>query len=110
MNHTFKVCHYSAFFIISVRSVYIKIFNYSGSILANLSNTKANKTACNKKVTLVFRFKQDILGINFVLEGYLASTVFINSISWTCIQYIFISRGAFFLRARNFCNRIQTYN
>ena len=40
-----KVYHSSAFQTISVRSVYIKIINHSGSILANLSN----KTTYNEK-------------------------------------------------------------
>ena len=40
-----KVCHSSAFQTISVRSVYIKIKNHSGSILANLRN----KTTYNGK-------------------------------------------------------------
>ena len=37
----------------------------------------------------------------FVEEGYLAANFqnlpFINSLSWSCIQYIFNSRGAVFL-------------
>ena len=40
----FKVCHSSAFQTLSIRSVYINIINYGGSILANL-----NKTTCNEK-------------------------------------------------------------
>ena len=40
----FKVCHSSAFQTISVRSDYVKIINYSDSILANLN---VNKTARN---------------------------------------------------------------
>ena len=38
-----KVCHSSAFQTSSVRSVYIKIINYSSSILANLKNTMQTK-------------------------------------------------------------------
>ena len=39
-----KVCHSSAFQTISIRSVYIKIINHSGSILA-----LSNKTTYNEK-------------------------------------------------------------
>ena len=45
----FKVCHSSAFQTISVRSVYINIINYSGSILANLNNTMQTIEHATKK-------------------------------------------------------------
>ena len=43
------VCHSSTFQTMSVRSVYIKIINYSGSILAKLNNTMKKKQKQNKK-------------------------------------------------------------
>ena len=65
-------------FRISVRSVYVKIIKYSGSILANLNNTTANKTACNEKTTRIFKYKQDnffILGTIFCGGRILAENV-----------------------------------
>ena len=44
-----KVCHSSAFQTISDRLIYIKIINYSGSILANLYNTMQAKQHASKK-------------------------------------------------------------
>ena len=49
-SNVLKVCHSSAVQTISVRSVYIQIINYSGSILPNYQ-----KTAFNEKPTLVFK-------------------------------------------------------
>ena len=57
-----KVCHSSAFQTISVRSFFIKIINYSGSIFCKLNNTMQTKTACNEKTTLVFKWRQDLQG------------------------------------------------
>ena len=45
----FKVCHSSAFQTSSVRSVYFKIINYSGSILTNLKNTMQTKLRTMKR-------------------------------------------------------------
>ena len=44
----FKVCHSSAFQTISVRSVYNKIINESGSIYVNLYNTMQTKQLVTK--------------------------------------------------------------
>ena len=53
-----------------------------------------------KNTKLIFKQKQDYWGLLFVDEGSnrecSKSSVFINSISWNCVQYIFISRGAVF--------------
>ena len=58
----FKVCHSSALQTTSVRSVYIKILNCSGRILANLNNTMRTKQHTKKNTTFIFKYKQDILG------------------------------------------------
>ena len=62
-------------FRISVRSVNVKFIKYSGSILANLKKTIANKTACNEKTTRTFKNKQDILGTIFCGGRILAENV-----------------------------------
>ena len=49
IKSNFKVCHSSAFQTISRRSVYNKIINYSGSILANLNSTMQTKQHATKK-------------------------------------------------------------
>ena len=46
---SFKVCHSSAFQTISVISVYIRIINYRGSILANQNNKMQTKQHAMKK-------------------------------------------------------------
>ena len=46
-----EVCHSSAFQTISVRSIYIKNINHSGSVLANLNNTMQTKQHATKKHT-----------------------------------------------------------
>ena len=61
------ICHSSAFQIISVRSVYIRIINYSCSISANLISTMESKQHGTKNL--------DILGTIFVMEGFLAENV-----------------------------------
>lgn len=58
MKDPIKVCHSSALQIISVRSVYINIINYSGSILEILNNTMQIKQHAKKKNTLVFKKQQ----------------------------------------------------
>ena len=66
-NVFFKVGHSSAFQTTSVTSVYIKVINYSGRILASLNNTM-KKQACNEITTLIFKYKQDILWTIFCGE------------------------------------------
>ena len=101
-----KVCHSSAFQTISIRSVYIKIINYSGSIFANLKN-KMQKKVFNEKNTLIFKYKQDLTRDYILwwkdLEQKMCKIFsFINSISWNCIQYIWISIGVVFLRRQEY--------
>ena len=89
------VCHSSTFQTMSVRSVYIKIINYSGSILAKLNNTMKKKTkkkprTCNEKTALLFKQKQYIQGITFCVERIfrsksLKSSIFVNLTSWNCV-------------------------
>ena len=50
-----------------------------------------------RKNACIFKYKQDILGSIFVVEGFLAEIVQNHSISWNCVQFIFIFRGAAFL-------------
>ena len=82
----------------SDRSVYIKIINYIGSILANLNNTVQTKQHATK-TTLIFKYKQDIIGTTFVVEGFLAENV--QNFQVLLIQQVrtvfYISRGAVFL-------------
>ena len=47
--HSLKVCHSSAFQTISIKSVYIKIINYCGSIVINLNDTMQTKQHAMKK-------------------------------------------------------------
>ena len=97
-----KVCHSSAFQTISRRSVYIKIVIYSDSISYN-----PNKTTCDEKTVLLFKQKQDLQGTIFCGGRILSRKcskirIFVNSISWNCIQFIFISRGAAFLMRQEY--------
>ena len=67
---------------ISVRSIYIKIINYSGSIFVNLNNTiqtKQHATKCNKNNTNMALF--------FVVEGFLSENVQ-NLLQFLLIQQV----------------------
>ena len=112
-QRSLKVCHSSAFQTISVRSVYIKIINYSGIIhvLANLNNTLQTKQHATKKTTLIFSYKQDILGSIFC-----GGRIFVQNLQFLLIQYVAIGTVfnislllgmLFFLCAKNIWNRIQ---
>ena len=63
-----KVSHALAFKTSSVRSVYIKIIVYAGSILANLNNTMQTKQHAMKK-------PQSYSIYNFEVEGSLVENV-----------------------------------
>ena len=78
-----RVCHLSAFQTKSVRSVYIKIINYSGIIhvLANLNNTLQTKQHATKKITLIFSYKQDMLGSIFC-----GGRIFVQTLQFLFIQ------------------------
>ena len=58
-----------------IRSVYIEIINYSGSVLVNLNNTVQTKQHATAKTTLKLKYKQEILGNIYVVEGFLAENV-----------------------------------
>ena len=58
-----------------MRSVCIKIINYSGSVFANLNNTMQTKQHATRKHTIIFKQKQDLQGTIFVVEGSLAENV-----------------------------------
>ena len=45
-----NVCHSSAFQTISVRSLYIKIINYSDSTLTNLNNIQSKRNNMQRKI------------------------------------------------------------
>lgn len=74
-----KVSQPSAFQTISVRTVSIKIINYSGSIIGNLNYTNANKTTCNekKKPHSYSNKKKIYTGLFFVEEGFWTENVII---------------------------------
>ena len=62
----------------------------------------ANKTTCNENNRFVFKQKQDLQGTIFCSGRIFSrkcskSSILVYLISWNCIQYIFISRGAAFL-------------
>ena len=78
------------------------IINYSDSILANLNNTIQTKQHAMKKLFSYLSRNKIYKGLFFVVEGFFSrkcskSSIFVNSISCKCIQYIFIYRGAAFL-------------
>ena len=89
------VCH-SSDFQMSVRSVYIKIINYSGSTFANLNNIMQTKQFATKKPR---SFSIETLFTkNYV---FLAESVENHSISLNCMIYLkFISTGAVFFLIR----------
>ena len=74
-----------------VRSVYIKIINYSGgSILANLNNTMQSKQHATKKTYSYLNIHKIYQGLCFVVQGFLAENV-------QNIQFLFIqSDGSVF--------------
>ena len=92
-----KVCHSSVFLTILCRSVYIKIIHHSDSISANRNNTIQTKQHAMKKPHSNSNRNKIYKGLFFVVEEFWVENVQNNSISWNCIQYIFISRGAAFL-------------
>ena len=60
-----------------------------------------------RKNKLIFKEKQDLIGTTFCGGRIFSrkcskSSVFIDSISWNCIQYIFISRGVVFLMRKEY--------
>ena len=55
-----KACHSSSFQTISRRSVYIKIINYSGSILVNVNSTMKTKQHAMKKPHSYSNRKKDL--------------------------------------------------
>ena len=71
-----KVCHSSAFQTISVRSVYIKIINYSGNILAitDLNNTMQTKQDTMKKPHS-YSYRKTIYKGFYLVEGFWAENV-----------------------------------
>ena len=93
---SFKVWHSSAFQTMSIIWIYIKIINNGGSKLANLNEKCKQKQHASKKGTHLQ--KETIFTTDFfVLEKMFSrkcsnSSVFINSVSWNYVKYIFISR------------------
>ena len=67
---SFKVCHSSAFQTISVRSVYFKIINYSGSIFANLNKTMQTKQDAMKKPQSYSNRNKIYKELFLMVEGY----------------------------------------
>ena len=105
-SYSYKVCHSSAFQAISVRSVYVKIIKYSGSILASLNSTLQTKQHSMKKPKRIFKYKQDILGTIFLVEGFLTENV--KNLQFLLIQLVetvfnisLFLEVLFFLSARN---------
>ena len=81
------MCHSSAFQTISVRSVYIKIINHSGSILAiaDLNNTMQTKQDTMKNRThthIERRFTRDFICWKDFEQKMFKIFHFVDSISW----------------------------
>ena len=72
--------------------------NYGSSILENLNNTMQTKQHAMKKPNSNSNRNKIYKGLLFVEEGSLAENVQNLQLSWNCIQYICISRGAVFMR------------
>ena len=70
LMHPIKICHSSTFQTISRRSVYIKMFNYSDSISANLNNTMQTKQHAMKKTHSYSNRNKIYKGLFFVVEGF----------------------------------------
>ena len=47
-----------------------QIFNYSDSISANLNNTFQTKQHAMQKTALLFKYKQNLQGTIFMVEGF----------------------------------------
>ena len=82
----------TAFQTISIRSVYIKIINYSYSILANLNKICTQYTMQRKKPHSYLNRNKIYKGLFFCGGRIFSrkcskSSVLFNSISWNCIQY-----------------------
>ena len=71
--------------------------------------TKQHSTCkTHTRIQILTRYTRDYFcGARNFSRKCSKSLVFIYSISWNCIQYIFISRGAVLLCAGNIWNRIQ---
>ena len=97
-----NVCHSSAFQTISVRSLYIKIINYSDSTLTNLNNIQSKRNNMQRKIFTHIQI-ETIFNCDYFfffwrdLKKSYASVFFINSKSWNCVLYIFIFRCAVFV-------------
>ena len=93
-----KICHFSDNF--AQISLY-KNINYSRSILANLNNTMQTEQNTSKKKNPHIKKETRLTRDYFLLRKDLLQRMFkilsFYSISWNCIQYIYISRGAAFL-------------
>ena len=59
------------------------------------------KTTCDEKIAILFKQKQDLQGTFLWWKDFeqkmFKISILVNSISWNCIQYIFICRFAAFL-------------
>ena len=82
--------------------IYIKNINYSDCIYANLNNTIQTEQHAMKKPQSYSNRNEIYKGLFFVVEGFWPENfqnlqILVYLISWNCIQYIFISRGAAFL-------------